>query len=954
MRRVGFVGPGDEGDAAWTWLGGLRDLDAHCYAAVAAVPLATTELLWLHGAVAGDAALVPWLEAGGRLLCTGLAAGIPADLGLEPVAPDERRTGRWRHADDEFWFDEFRSFAAFPHIRGIAGFGPHPLFDRLHQGTYTWAPSEGEAFDWLTYGAARPSAGRVVGVERSFIHLNEQRAIAWEQAVGQGGVLCIGAYAHFNAPDRLLARQLRALAGNALRGEAIPSRRRTALAVTWPLPGTAARPDTLLPPPDLPQLDSPWIETPSDLAIESPATADDPWTLAGRRILAVGGERTGLREVWAHPHRLARDVEVSVDGAAPVAAAVRVAPDDVTRRFSDGGTERVVAALEHPVVIWEIAGAPGAEIAAAWTTDLRLMWPYPAGALGDLRYATSADGARVWIGAEGSPAQIVVGAWGGRLAVEAGHGPWVRIRATGRGRLRLAFVGATDDADLERTLRVLGQKGFPGIQRQRVQHSHQLAEYGAQLLSGDAVLDQAFAWSKVRMDSFLAGTPGVGRSLLAGYAASRPGWGDGRPGYAWYFGRDACWTGFGLLAAGLREPVRDTLKFLASTQDVSGKVLHEYTTSGLVHYDAADSTPLFLLLAGRYAAWTGDLAFLEKWWDPLLRAFRFCGETDTDDDGLIENHRVGHGWIEHGPLGGAAVTLYNTACWVAALEALEPVAEALGHTKVAAEMAERARRARDAARKRMRVDGEWALGLRADGSAQRHRTAMLAVPLLLGLVPPAEAGEWYAAVAGDRFSAPWGVRMIPTDDPLFDPVGYHLGAVWPLYTGWVGLAEWRGDRPEAAFGHLRANAGLVNERAKGAFDEVLHGLERTGAGICPDQAWSAAMVALPAVEGLWGVTPRALDGAVRIAPWLPPQRDEMELRRLRVGTTVLDLRVRRRPGKLVVQVRRTHGERIHVELAPRGLSAVTGIEVDGEPFPGGARIAFEADGEHEVGFYGER
>ncbi|MFI5235864.1 MAG: GH116 family glycosyl hydrolase [Gemmatimonadales bacterium] len=950
MRQIAFVGPGEEGDAAWRWLAGLRELDAHCYASLARVPWPAVELVWAHGAVAPEPALVDWITAGGRLLCTGAAALIPANLGLESVAPDERRAGVWRHADDEFWLPEYRSFLAFSHIRGLAGFGAHPLFDGLHQGTYSWAPSEDEHFDWVTYAKVRPAAGRVVGVERSFIHLNAERVVAWEQGVGQGGILCIGAYTHFNAPDPLLARQLQALISNAVLGDAIPHRRRTALTATWPAPGVRARADDLLPPPLLPDLSGAW-QSSEGPAIESAAAADEPWTLAGRRVFLVGGERSGLREVWVHPHRVVREVGMTIDGTPPIPAAVRVAPDEIVRTLGGGVTERWTTALEHPLVIWEVEAPAAALVAINFTTDLRLMWPYPAAALGDLRFNVDADRTRGWIGVEGAPAQLVIGVVGGAIALTAGADASVRVSIEGRGPLRVSLVGATDDADLERTLRVLEQKRFEGVQSQRRQHVKQVSGYGAHLATGDPALDRAFEWSKLRMDSFLAGTPGVGRSLVAGYGGSAPGWADGRPGYAWYFGRDACWTGFALLAAGLREPVRDTLKFLSATQDVSGKILHEYTTSGLAHYDAADSTPLYLLLAGRYAAWTGDLPFLERWWESIAKAYRFAVETDTDGDGLIENHRVGHGWIEHGPLGGSAVTLYTNACWVAALEALEPAAEALGHTKLATEMGERARKGRDAARKKLRVDGEWALGLRADGTVERHRTAMLSVPLLLGLVPPAEASAWYDAVAGEAFSAPWGVRMIPADDPLFDPAGYHLGAVWPLYTGWVSLSEWRGERMRAALDHLRSNAALCGERAKGAFDEVLHGLERKSAGICPDQAWSAGMVALPVIEGLWGVTPRALDGAVTLEPWLPPEWKEMSLDRLRVGTSVLDLRVRRRSGQLVIQCRRTHGERIHVELSPRGLGPVHAITIDGTELPGGPRAAFEADGEHEVVFF---
>ena len=378
-------------------------------------------------------------------------------------------------------------------------------------------------------------------------------------------------------------------------------------------------------------------------------------------------------------------------------------------------------------------------------------------------------------------------------------------------------------------------------------------------------------------------------------------------------------------------------------------MLHEYTTSGLVHYDAADSTPLYLLLVARFMAWTGDVEFLRKYWGQVERAFGFCLETDTDGDGLIENTRVGHGWIEHGPLGGAHVTLYLASCWCAALEELAPVADLMGRADLGEEIRRRGTEARSAIQRRFLVNGEYALGLDREGTPQMHRTAMLAVPLLLGTADPAHCAGWLDAIASPGFSIPWGIRMIASDDPLFDPQGYHLGAVWLLYTGWVSLAEWRAGRVEAALEHLLINARLHRDRDRGAFDEVLHGLEYRNAGICPDQAWSAAMVLSPAIEGLWGVVPNAAEESLTVAPWLPPQWNRMSLRRLRVGRTVLDLELRRRPGQLIARVARQFGPGLQLRLAPRLEPAPVSVTVDDVPL-GGTSAQFQVRDEHEVIF----
>ena len=959
MRRVALVAGGVEGDAAAAWLATQSQLSVERQGDLSAVVLQPIDLLWVHGECPRPRAdLVRWLAAGGRLLLSLDAARLPALLGIEPMAPDERRAATWRHEEDEFWLDEYRSFLAFPHIRGYGAFGPHPLFAGLGQGTYVWAPSEGEPYASVAYHRSRPARARIVAVERSFIHLNASRILAWEQAVEDGGILCLGSYIHLAAPDRLLSRQLHAMLRNAVVGDAIPHATRMAPVTCWPggrdPVDAASEPAPKLqagPGEPPPAVWDEWPPSPSPLVLESAGRDDAPWTLGGRRALVLGGERSGLQEIWVHPYRVLRQGRLLVSGREPEVVSARVAPDEVVRVLRVGElelTERVTTALEHGLVFYSLVADLDVPLSLAWTTDFRRMWPYPAGTSRVQVREQSAQAVRLGLSHE--PPEFEARAMAGGVELTGLDGrTGARLAARGRGRLSLVLAAGSDAAETDRALDSLARRKLRAVRQERILHARRLEERLTRLETPEPALDRAFGWAKVRMDAFLAETPGVGRSLLAGYAGSRPGWGDGRPGYAWYFGRDACWTAFATLAMGDREIAKDVLRFLARTRDVSGKVIHEYTTSGLAHYDAADSTPLFLLLAGRYAAWSGDLAFLDRIWPAVLAAYRFCLETDTDQDGLIENYRVGHGWIEHGPLGGLQVTLYLAACWLAALEALAPVARARGDAALADELTERAARARAAIALRFRTPEGYALGLEASGQPRVHRTAMLAVPLLLGAISPAEATEWFDAVASPGFSAPWGVRMIAADDPLFDPAGYHQGAVWPLYTGWVSLAEWRGGRWPAALRHLRANAELAEERARGAFDEVLHGLKRRGAGICPDQAWSAAMVVSPAVEGLWGVTPDALAGAVQVAPWLPPEWSEMSLRGLRVGATTLDLRIRRRPGRIVLQVERSHGPRLRLNATLPGLSPAAAVTLNDEPL-GGGRAVFETAERDEVAF----
>ena len=100
------------------------------------------------------------------------------------------------------------------------------------------------------------------------------------------------------------------------------------------------------------------------------------------------------------------------------------------------------------------------------------------------------------------------------------------------------------------------------------------------------------------------------------------------------------------------------LEFYQKFQDLNGKIFHEVSTSGFVHYDASDATPLYIALAGRYLHYSGDIDFIKESWPYIKKAIDYCYSTDTDNDNLIENTNVGHGWVEGGGLFGSHTSLY--------------------------------------------------------------------------------------------------------------------------------------------------------------------------------------------------------------------------------------------------------------------------------------------------------
>ena len=243
--RVGFVAvPGREEDAAWAWLKARPEFQARRYKPHGlAAALGESGVVWLHAAapLAGvaAAALRGFVTQGRGLLLTLRATELVEAMGLEAAPLNDLATGVWSHGADEFYTADFRDLRGYPHVRGIATYGPHPLVEGLHNGTYTWAPSEGEAYTRACYtDGVRPLGGRVVGVERAYIAQNPGRVVAWEYAVGQGRVLCVGAFVHFAAPDPLLRPQLERLMANAIGATRAEGEDRA----QWPEPATAATP----------------------------------------------------------------------------------------------------------------------------------------------------------------------------------------------------------------------------------------------------------------------------------------------------------------------------------------------------------------------------------------------------------------------------------------------------------------------------------------------------------------------------------------------------------------------------------------------------------------------------------------------------------------------------------------------------------------------------------------
>jgi glycogen debranching enzyme len=156
-------------------------------------------------------------------------------------------------------------------------------------------------------------------------------------------------------------------------------------------------------------------------------------------------------------------------------------------------------------------------------------------------------------------------------------------------------------------------------------------------------------------------------------------------------------------------------------------------------------------------------------------------------------------------------------------------------------------------------DGEYfALALDTEGKQVDSLTSNNGHLLWSGIVDKAKAKKVAAHLMGPRLFSGWGVRTLAEGEGRYNPIGYHVGTVWPFDCSFIawGLRRY-GFKEEAA----RIAAGILDaaEFFAGRLPEAFGGYER---GVtkypvqyptaCSPQAWStgAPLLLLRTMLGL--------------------------------------------------------------------------------------------------------
>jgi glycogen debranching enzyme len=726
----------------------------------------------------------------------------------------------------------------------------------------------------------------------------------------------------------------------------------------------------------------------SGLELERRTQAGSFFDVVGHKAALFGYEHRPL-EAWVYPMKLLDDFELSfrIEGyplefrSSDIAVHINVRPEATIFTYSHAAftvRQIIYAPVDEPgiIMLLDVKSVLPMTIGVSFRPKLKLTWPagLMTGNIGwdekQHAYYLTEESKR-FVGMIGSPAGRDVSVM--PYQEEPRDVPTRFLIETSPEELKTSYIpiiiaGSVEGREKAKATYDHLLSSVQSLYENNVAYYEHLQNETTSIKTPDERFNTAFSWAKVGVDKGIATNPFLGTGLLAGFRTSGE---SERPGFAWYFGRDAMWTTLAINSYGDFRSVRTALEFLKKFQRADGKIPHEISQSAslipwFTDYEfpwaSADATPLYVIAHADYWRTTGDTAFLKANWDSILKAYRFSEATDTDGNGLIENTKFGHGWVEGGPLRPVHEEIYMQGLWIEASRSMSAMAEAMKDTSIGALARDHAERTRVSMEQTywLQERGFYAFGTRqpapetpeAEPGPNRavrqarmeelsktrlidEDTVLPAVPLWWRTMLDERAQVQIDHLGSGRMETDWGARIISNQSKLYDPLSYHYGSVWPLFTGWASMGAYRYGRSHVGYQALMANALLSYTNALGYVTELLSGDFNAPFGRSSHhQVWSEAMVITPAVRGLLGIEISAGGKELRFAPQLPANWDRIEARNVAAGDARYDLKLVRGAGRMTITIT----QQSSAPTAPSTLSHGVERFVLSPAFPLDARV----------------
>jgi glycogen debranching enzyme len=430
----------------------------------------------------------------------------------------------------------------------------------------------------------------------------------------------------------------------------------------------------------------------------------------------------------------------------------------------------------------------------------------------------------------------------------------------------------------------------------------------------------------------------------------------GIPWYSTIFGRDSIITSLETLPLNPAIAI-DTLRYLAHhqgrreqpyTEEQPGKILHELRRGEMArtgeiphvpYYGSIDATPLWLVLLHETWRWTGDAALVRDLLPHAERALEWMDRFgDIDGDGFVEYASTSEkglrnqGWKDSGDgvpfpdgrLPEPPIALVEVQGYVHdAKVRMAELYRSVGRTDRAAALRKEAAALRDRIRAAFWMEDAGTFALALDGHKRPVPTATTnAGHLLWSRVPtPAQARRVAARLLEPDFFSGWGIRTLSAVHPVFNPMSYHNGSVWPHDNALVVLGMALQGHARAALPVMRAlsEAGTSSEvqRLPELFCGMSRGTRAHPVGYpvsCSPQAWASGALFM-LLQALLGIYPEAPAKVLHVRdPVLPDFLGELTVTGLAIGRSRVALQFRRHGTRTLANLLGVDGEPLQVRI----------------------------------------
>jgi glycogen debranching enzyme len=347
------------------------------------------------------------------------------------------------------------------------------------------------------------------------------------------------------------------------------------------------------------------------------------------------------------------------------------------------------------------------------------------------------------------------------------------------------------------------------------------------------------------------------------------------------FGRDSLLTSYQAMPYA-PELAASTLRALALFQgrvedpfrdEEPGKILHEIRLGEMTafeerphspYFGAADSTMLFLIVLEEYVRWTGDRALAHELEPQARAAIAWIDKYgDRDGDGYVEYERRNKetglenqcwkdSWDSIAFADGTLAATPRATCelqgyvYDAKIRTARLAREHWGAAAWARQLENEAAELKRRFNKDFWISERGFFALALDGQKRKvdSLTSNIGHLLWSGIADADKASSCVKHLMSDALFSGWGIRTMASSEHSYNPIGYHVGTVWPHDNSFIawGLRRY-GYRAEAA----RISRAMLEAAAlfNGRLPEAFGGYDRGATHFpveyptaCSPQAWA--------------------------------------------------------------------------------------------------------------------